>query len=160
MKMLTAAVVAVVMAACMALPACDPEGTDAAIAEAQTRAVAAAEADGVDLATADEATVRRYLALAARDMLAEAGGDAPAAPTDWFAVVANIGSILLGYKGVTLGGQALYSVMTGKPSRATNNLSATVRPENSWTETLKALAALAVDTDTPQAAKPPAAPAP
>jgi hypothetical protein len=152
-----ALILSVLVAGALMAGCADPAAADKAVAEWHTRTVAAMEAADVDPAAADEATWRKFGALVARDMLAETGGalpEGPAEPTDWWAFGANAASILLGYKGVTLGGQAIYSMFSGKASRGYNNLAALGSKDVSGMDTIKAIAAMLVETDTPVAAKP------
>ncbi|HZL98661.1 MAG TPA: hypothetical protein VFD43_00285 [Planctomycetota bacterium] len=113
-------------------------------------------AEGIDPAAATEEQWRAAGAKVANEMLAETAPAAPSEPaSDWWGVAANLLGIAgsyFGVKGGILGAQAIAGVLAGRQTRATENIGTAISPTSSWQDTLKAIAALALDTHSPKSA--------
>lgn len=153
-----AAAVAIALAVGALTSCSDPAAADKAIAEWQSKTVAAMKAEGVDPSTATEADFRRIGLEVAQQMAAEyAPAPAPEPAKDWWQVGLDLlGAAVpgfIGIKGGLIGIQALVATLRGKPTRATENLGTVLSPATTWSDTAKALSALALDTATPAVPK-------
>ena len=131
-----------------------PQQAQAAIAEWNTRTVAAMEAEGIAPTDTTDADWKRVGAGVATAMLAESGGaplPEPEPARDWWEVALGLAGTYFGIKGSVIGVQAASAVLAGKQTRATTNVGTLLSPDTSWPDTLKALAAMALDTHTPTA---------
>jgi len=161
-KLFTLIVVTVALAlgAGALLAGCTPEEADATRQEWQQRTVAAMQEAGVDPAEASTDEWKEYGGATLTAMLAE-GKEVPAEPAqDWLDFGLNALMSFLGVKGSILGAQAVAAIIRGRRTRGTENLGTLVNPETSWPDTLKALAALTLDTHSPAAAAPAPGPGP